>query len=255
VTPAAGGFGAAALARAGRVRFAEGWRRIPPEDRRRWLRTIAIGVVGMLILVVVFVEVGQALLESGALAWEAAFLQRLETDGPFSFSTAVWFQTLGTDITLWFLVLLTAGIAVWNDRPITGLSIVLAYLVIDPIVRVGWILWDRSRPDVLFGGFTSPAFHSFPSGHTGKTFAVYGVLVFIWVRSAPGWIEKGIALALLAAIGLVVPVGRMSMGVHWPSDVIAGWLLGAIWLVYLLVALRFERTSLTPPARSRALPS
>lgn len=236
-----GHFGAARLARALRVRFRAGWLGIPHDDRRQWLLLIAVGVAGMFALMFAMVEATKALDAAGTLAWEADFLRRLETDGPFSFSTAVWFQTFGTDITLWILVLLTAGIAVWNERPITALSIVLAYVVIDPVVRFGWILWDRARPDVLYEGVTAPAFHAFPSGHTGKTFAVYGVLIWSWIRSAGGWLERVVAFALLAFIGTVVPLGRMTMGVHWPSDIIGGWLLGAVWLVYLIVALRFER--------------
>jgi undecaprenyl-diphosphatase len=195
----------------------------------------------------------KGLVASGELDWEAAYLRALETDGPFSFSTAVWFQTFGTDITLWILITLTAGIATWAGRPIAALSIVLAYVVLDPIVRLGWLSWDRARPQVLYDGFASPGFHAFPSGHTGKTFAVYGVLIYLWIRSAPGWIEKALAFLLLAFIALVVPFGRMSMGVHWPSDVIAGWLLGAIWLLFLIWAMRYEQTAPVPapaPVRS-----
>jgi undecaprenyl-diphosphatase len=205
----------------------------------------------MALVMLAFVQAGKALVASGALAWEADFLRGLETGGPFSFSTAVWFQTFGTDITLWILILLTSGIAVWAGRPIAALSILLAYCVVDPIVRLGWLSWDRARPQVLYDGFASPGFHAFPSGHTGKTFAVYGTLFYLWMRSAPGWIEKAVAGLLLAFIATVVPFGRMSMGVHWPSDVIAGWLLGAIWLLFLIWAMRYESaTPVTQPRRA-----
>jgi membrane-associated phospholipid phosphatase len=251
-----GGFGAAQLLHALRARFLAAWRTIPRHDRRRWMTTAAAGVVGMFALMAVLVAVGKALVAAGSLAWEADFLRRLAADGPFSFSTAVWFQTFGTDITLWILVLLTAGIAVWNDRPLTALSIVLAYIVVDLVVRLGWLLWDRARPDVLYGGVTAPAFHAFPSGHTGKTVAVYGILIWTWMRSAGGWPEKLCALALLGFIATVVPLGRMTMGVHWPSDIIGGWLLGAVWLGYLVHALRYERAATTtPPAPAAAPPS
>ena len=236
-----GGFGAAQLFGVLRARFRDGWSTIPRDDRRRWIIAHAVGVAGMLARMAILVAIGKALVARGSLDWEPGFLLRLASDGPFSFSTAVWFQTFGTDITLWFLVLLTAGIAVWSGRPITALSIVLAYIVIDPVVRLGWLLWDRARPEILYDGVTAPAFHAFPSGHTGKTVAVYGMLIWTWMRSAAGWFEKLLALALLVFLATVVPLGRMTMGVHWPTDIIGGWLLGAIWLVYLIVALRFER--------------
>jgi membrane-associated phospholipid phosphatase len=237
------GYGIGALTRDLRARFRLGWLRIDAADRRRWLRTIAAGILGMFLLMLAFVQVGKGLLASGALDWEADFLRTLENGGPMSFSTAVWFQTFGTDITLWILVSLTAGIATWAGRPIAALSVVLAYAVLDLVVRFGWMTWDRARPDILYGGVTAPSFHAFPSGHTAKTFAVYGTLIYLWVRSAPGPLEKAAALLVLAFIALVVPFGRMTMGVHWPSDVIAGWLIGAIWLLFLIAAMRYERSA------------
>lgn len=208
---------------------------------RKWVRTIALGFVGMVLLVFALVAIGKALQRNGSLEWETPFLTSLGTSGPFSLSTAVWWQTFGTDITLIIMILLTTGIAVWVKRPLTAWSIVLAFVVMDPIVRVGWFLWDRARPRVLYEGVASPAFHSFPSGHTGKTLAVYGILAFIWIRASRSWIERLIALAVLASIAVVVPLGRLSMGVHWPTDILAGWTLGLYWLVILALALRFER--------------
>src|SRR5690606_12309925 len=144
VTPA-GGYGAGALLRDLRTRFRRGWNAIDSADRKRWLRLIAGGIAGMIVLMLALVGVGKALVASGALAWEVDFLRGLETDGPFSYSTAVWFQTFGTDITLWILVALTAGIALWMGRPLTALSIILAYAVVDAVVRLGWLTWDRAR--------------------------------------------------------------------------------------------------------------
>ncbi|MGH2313507.1 hypothetical protein ACRB7L_00330, partial [Staphylococcus aureus] len=80
-------------------------------------------------------------------------------DGPFAFSTAVWFQTFGSDPTLAILILATAGIAIWVGRPLTAIAIVLAFVGCDLITRLGWLSWDRARPDILYDGFASPGFH------------------------------------------------------------------------------------------------
>lgn len=223
------------------VRYREGIATLPIGALRKWMKTIAIGFAGMVILILLLVTAGKNLQASGRLAWEPGFLRSLGTRGPFTLSTAVWYQTFGTDITLIILIILTAGIAVHMRRPITAWSIGLAFVVMDPIVRVGWSLWDRSRPDVLYGGIASPAFHSFPSGHTGKTLAVYGILTVIWVRASRSAIERVIALLLLTGVAIVVPLGRLSMGVHWPTDIIAGWIIGFYWLVVLAYGLQFER--------------
>jgi undecaprenyl-diphosphatase len=223
------------------ARYRAGIAELPEGALPRWVRTIAVGLAGMVLLIVALVAAGRRLQGNGSLEWETQFLTALGTRGPFSLSTAVWWQTFGTDITLIILIILTAGIAVWARRPLTAWSIALAFLVMDPTVRIGWFLWDRARPVVLYEGVASPAFHSFPSGHTGKTLAVYGILVFIWMRASRSWIERVCALLILAAIAIVVPLGRLSMGVHWPTDILAGWIIGLYWLAVLASALRFER--------------
>jgi undecaprenyl-diphosphatase len=83
-----------------------------------------------------------------------------------------------------------------------------------------------------------------PSGHTGKTLAVYGLRIGMWIRPAPGWIEKLVALRLLGFLAAVVPLGRLTMGVHWPSDLLGGYTIGLAWLIVLTVGLRYERQAI-----------
>jgi undecaprenyl-diphosphatase len=97
----------------------------------------------------------------------------------------------------------------------------LLYLVSSLIV-------GRDRPPVPTVG-TSYAKSSFPSGHVASAITLYGsiALVIALRRSA------GVRLCLLAATGLiaaVVAVCRMYAGFHFPSDCVAGALVGVIWL-------------------------
>jgi membrane-associated phospholipid phosphatase len=226
-----------------RHRYREGRAAIPLADRNAWLVLIGVGAVGMLVLMVVLMLGGQWLAETGRLDWEPAFLLWLGEHGPFRFSSAVFFQTFGTDITLIILISATALTAAWNRRPITAVSIVLAPLVVDLIGRVGWMMWDRARPDLLHEGIASPGFHSFPSGHTSKTIAIYGFLTLLLWRASRSVVERLLALIIVVFISTVVPIGRMTMGVHWPSDVIAGAILGIAWIVVLGWGLRYERAA------------
>jgi undecaprenyl-diphosphatase len=171
-------------------------------------------------------------------------LRWVEGNGPFSFSYAVWFQTFGGDPTLIILTLSTAGILAWMRRPISALTVILAYVGMDLVVRVGWSMWARARPDIIHGGIAAPSLHAFPSGHTGKTLAVYGLLIGMWVRSAPGYLEKLVALLLLGFLAAAVPMGRLTMGVHWPSDLLGGYTIGLAWLIVLTLGLRYERQAI-----------
>lgn len=234
---------AAALFRQLSGRFREGRTALGDPAWRRWWRRIALGAAGMLVLMVVLRYVAVWALATGRLDWEAGFLLWLGSDAPLRFSTAVFLQTPGSDPTLIILIVLTAGIAAWMRRPLVSLSIVLAALVPDLVGRFGWLIWSRARPDLLYDGMASPGFHSFPSGHTSKTVAVYGFLTLLWLRASASTTEKFLALLLLGGIAVVVPLGRMAMGVHWPSDVMAGMIIGATWLGVLSRADREERRS------------
>ncbi|HEX7119916.1 MAG TPA: phosphatase PAP2 family protein [Longimicrobiales bacterium] len=228
------------------ARFRNGAAALPDRAWRQWRIALAAGCGAVLLLAIGLVHAGRFLATDGALTWEADFLRRLEASLPLSFSTAVWLQSLGTDITLAIVVLFTASIAAWSERPFHALSIAFALVGLDLIVRIAWLLWDRPRPDLILDGAAAPGFASFPSGHAAKSVAVYGMLAFLWGRSSTSTAERALAAALATTTVLLVVIGRLRMGVHWPSDIVAGALLGIAWLTALALALsRAERAATT----------
>lgn len=72
---------------------------------------------------------------------------------------------------------------------------------------------------------------SFPSGHAGNATIVWLCLAFLLPQSLRGRI-----IAIWSAVWLALAIGlsRVMLGVHWPSDVIAGWALGLFWTIALL---------------------
>jgi undecaprenyl-diphosphatase len=71
---------------------------------------------------------------------------------------------------------------------------------------------------------------SYPSGHSLNTMAVLGLLTVLAVRGRPGAARRTLLAALGAFLVAVVGFSRVYLGVHWPSDVLAGWLIGVLWL-------------------------
>ena len=90
----------------------------------------------------------------------------------------------------------------------------------------------RARPEPFFG--TAPETYSFPSGHALFSACFYGALAWIFAaRARHGEARAAIwtaALVLIAAIGL----SRVYLGLHDPTDVIAGYLVAAFWLAGVL---------------------
>jgi len=83
---------------------------------------------------------------------------------------------------------------------------------------------ERPRPH-LWPHLIRVSGFSFPSGHAVAGAALYPLLGWVALRGRPGRGRWGYATGL--AVGAFVGVGRCYLGVHWPSDVLAGWVLGA----------------------------
>jgi membrane-associated phospholipid phosphatase len=85
---------------------------------------------------------------------------------------------------------------------------------------------NRPRP-AIDSHAVSVFSQSFPSGHAGNSIMTYGAIALFALPQR--WRAAGLtaAVALSAAVGATRPI----LGVHWPSDVIGGWCLGALWLL------------------------
>lgn len=97
-------------------------------------------------------------------------------------------------------------------------------------------LVDRTRPIVQDPVAAAPGL-SFPSGHSLGSAVTYGVLALVFLPVVPVRFRRAV---IIAAVTLVVAVGvcRVALGVHFPSDVLGGWLLGLWWITLTAIAFR-----------------
>jgi len=146
--------------------------------------------------------------------------------------TALGGVTLVTVVTV-LAVTLLLGHKQKNQAVVLAIFIPLAQLSSGLFKDV----YDRARPSfAIFGDL--PTSMSFPSGHSTVATATYFLLAVIVSSLETNRSMKVLAFAVAALLSLAIGFSRVFLGVHWPSDVIAGWCLGAAWAMIAAVVLR-----------------
>jgi undecaprenyl-diphosphatase len=187
-------------------------------------RTPILAVIGILLV---------ALLAFGVTidvtdAFDQAVLEFIQSGGPTG-GLAILdpITELGSTaaVTIIAIACLVIGAAIgpWRHGVIGAAVIGLTALGVEVIKAVV----GRDRPEILEPIVEEHGF-SFPSGHATLSMTAYGVLtVLIWRSRLPRAAKIGVT-AVVVVIVLAVGVSRVWIGVHFPVDVLAGWLIGAV---------------------------
>lgn len=141
---------------------------------------------------------------------------------------AIDLTALGGGVVLTLVVLAAAGLLLARHQPLVAGSLALACWSGGRAVQLVKDVVARARPD-LADRLVPVASASFPSAHAANSAIVYLTLAALAAQVARDRTTRralfALALLLTGAIGL----SRVYLGVHWPSDVLAGWSFGALW--------------------------
>ena len=172
--------------------------------------------------------------------------------------TSPWFYALMRALTqigsiaifITALATVLAGL-VWRDH--LRAAGVLAYAIAGALILNYSFknLFHRARPELPWSLHDEATF-SFPSGHAFFSTVLYGTLCWLALRRGISpWRVVPVAIVLPFAIGL----SRIYLGEHYPTDVLAGWLCGGIWVATVIhVARIWPRHSLRPK-RTKSKPT
>ncbi|MFY1691415.1 phosphatase PAP2 family protein [Plantactinospora sp. WMMB782] len=152
----------------------------------------------------------------------------------------------GRPIMIWLVTIAVLGLLIRRQGRLAVYLIVtgLGALVLDPSMKE---LVGRLRPVVDIPVASAPG-NSFPSGHALGSMVAYGALLLVFLPAMrPRW--RKLAIGLVIALVLAVGVTRVALGVHYLTDVLAGWLLGIAWLGVTAYAFRLWRRERGRPVR------
>lgn len=222
------------------------WQRRPASGTElAWL----LGLLGAAAGLLAFWEIAAEVLEGDAGRFDrAAMLALREPTDPTDPLGPRWLEeaardvtALGSHVVLTTLTLAVAGYLALDGKRASALLVAASVgggMALSSVLKIGFA---RPRPDLVPHAvevYTA----SFPSGHAMLSAVVYLTLGALLMRVQQRWRGRLYVLFLAVLATLLVGASRVYLGVHWPTDVLAGWCAGTAWaLLCWLLALRLQR--------------
>lgn len=148
-----------------------------------------------------------------------------------------WLEVFGRDMTAFggtgVLIMVTAFAALYlfmQDKWRTGIVVIAA--IASGFAMSQLLKWGFSipRPDLVPHG-THVYTASFPSGHAMMSAVTYLTLAILTARVEPRVRVRAFLVTCAVILTILVGISRVYLAVHWPSDVLAGWTIGAAWAI------------------------
>ncbi len=213
---------------------------------------IALALVGLSLFL--FIHLASEVVEGDAMSYDRAILLALRVPGkpwlpigPHWLLAAVTaFTALGSRTNLTLITALVAAYLFAAKRPAAAAFVIGAVTggaLLSGLLKVAF---ERPRPLIVphLIGVNSP---SFPSGHALNASVTFLTLGLLLAKTEQ---RRAVRIYLISAatlLSILIGCSRVYLGVHWPSDVLAGWCVGGAWaLACALVADRFQRRRSSP---------
>ena len=191
---------------------------------------LAVGLAFSTFVVWAFAEITEGVLEGESRAFDRALLLWIETnvppwlDGPMRAVTA-----LGYYFVVLPLLAATSGLFYFVRWRLSAILLIVSTAGSVLLTTVLKSVFRRARPEIIDSGYTA-GFYSYPSGHATVAVGFYGALTLILayhLRGPARWAAVTLGTILVLLIGF----SRLYLGVHYPTDVLAGFLAAPLWLV------------------------
>lgn len=218
--------------------------------KHRWL--FALGSIATFLLVG-FVLIAGSVSEGELKTFDEGIMLSLRTAqdvsdpiGPKWFEEGVRDVTaLGSTTVLTLLVIAVTIYLYLTQRGRTALIVLACTISGTLLSSLVKLAFDRPRPNLVphqVEVYTA----SFPSGHSLMSAVVYLTLGALIARTQREFSVRAAIMGMAIFVTVLVGLSRVYLGVHWPSDVLAGWCLGALWATLCWMFARSFAKTLEP---------
>lgn len=216
---------------------------------RRELTWLFVGL-GLCVLLFAFVSLAGQVTEGDTQGFDTRILRALRDPadlarpiGPeWIESSLLDLTALGGSTVLALVVLSVAGFLLLQRRRRTAMVVVMTSLSGEILDGAMKHVFNRPRPTIV-PHLRVVYSTSFPSGHAMESAIVYLTLAAILMRASDHRRTKMYILGIAVLLTLLVGISRVYLGVHYPTDVIGGWIVGFLWAsICSIAARRFEGT-------------
>ncbi|MES2475799.1 MAG: phosphatase PAP2 family protein [Verrucomicrobiota bacterium] len=217
---------------------------------KRWSHQPLMPALALVILVAVwgFTALAGEVMEKETHDFDEFILLAMREPGDTAAAIGPpWLGEMARDITalggftlLTGVTVIATGVALLSGKPRLAVAGVISVVLGSLLVRALKYGYNRPRPDLIEHAMlaTNP---SFPSGHSTMAALVWLTLGMVIARTQPRHRVRVFVVAISVVITLLVGVSRVYLGVHWPTDVLAGWTLGGAWAaLFWMISIRID---------------
>ena len=186
---------------------------------------------------IAFAALAEYVLAGGTQAFDVAILQWLHThQHPLMTQVMIEMTYLGTGSVV-VVVVGVAALFLWHTEHKLSARLLLAATIGNIVLNgVLKLVFHRARPSV-FEWQTAAVSSSFPSGHAMSATVVYGTVAYLVMRLQKHRWAKALTLSTAVLLILLICLTRVYLGVHYPSDVLGGIVVGLAWAAFCMATL------------------
>ncbi len=203
---------------------------------------LAASAILLVALLLAFAELGELVREGRTQRFDEAGLRWIDSHATpaldlaarditaLGSSTVVWMLVCVSSLFLWLTHHRWSVLLLWVSLGGTGL--------LNALLKS---LFDRPRPNVFPWRVEHAGLSSFPSGHSFTATVAYLTIAYLATRLEPGpWLRR-VVFAVAIVVVTLIGLSRMYLGVHYPTDVLAGIVSGLAWALFCAMGIEVLR--------------